>query len=242
MIVHCFYMMPATCILLYYSYMYSLIVSLFLMMPITVILLQPVVKRMCDSIRCWIHRSTHNIIYTRNTYDVYIDRYTDTSICRALYIAHKSPHIYRKRKQRHWYRECSLQRMDVCRNVRHMWRAYAGTFICGGPMKVLSPHVDHKWRLCSIPPGALRIACGQPQAARLRPISLLRFIPTKIAWLKLSGKFRMGLAIPPLKLKILLESNPLTSIIVARRLAVKIIPGAHLGHRHHLDILQTMSK
>ena len=45
-------------------------------------------------------------------------------------------------------------------------------------------------------------------------------IPTKIAWLKLSGNFPMGLGIPPLKIQILLESNSLKSRILVRRLAV----------------------
>ena len=39
-------------------------------------------------------------------------------------------------------------------------------------------------------------------------------IPAKIAWLKLSGKFPMGLEIPPLKTKIMLESNPLKSTML----------------------------
>ena len=42
----------------------------------------------------------------------------------------------------------------------------------------------------------------------------------EIAWLKLYRKFPMGLGTPPLKLKILLGSNPLTSRILVRRLAV----------------------
>ena len=38
--------------------------------------------------------------------------------------------------------------------------------------------------------------------------------PTKIAWVKLSGKIPLGLGIPPLKFKIMLESNPLKSIML----------------------------
>ena len=45
-------------------------------------------------------------------------------------------------------------------------------------------------------------------------------IPTNIARLKLSGKFPMGLEIPPLRIKITLESNPLKSTMLVRRLAV----------------------
>ena len=56
--------------------------------------------------------------------------------------------------------------------------------------------------------------------AGLRPISLLTLHPAKIAWLKLSGKSPMGLRIPHLNNNIMLESNPLTSTMLAGRLAV----------------------
>ena len=49
-----------------------------------------------------------------------------------------------------------------------------------------------------------------------------KIIPTKICWLKLSGKFPKGLEILPLKMKILLEPNPLKSRILVLRLAVSI--------------------
>ena len=45
----------------------------------------------------------------------------------------------------------------------------------------------------------------------LRQISLLTLHPTKITWLKLSG-----MRIPPLKIKIMLESNPLKSMLWGR--------------------------
>ena len=45
-------------------------------------------------------------------------------------------------------------------------------------------------------------------------------IPTNIAWLKLSGKFPMSLGIPPLKFKIMLESNPLKSSMLVGGLGV----------------------
>ena len=45
-------------------------------------------------------------------------------------------------------------------------------------------------------------------------------LPAKIAWLKLSRKFPMDVRIPPLKMKIMLESNPLKSRNLVRRLAV----------------------
>ena len=47
-----------------------------------------------------------------------------------------------------------------------------------------------------------------------------KIIPTKICWLNISGKFPMCLGIPPLQIKIMLESNPLKSRILVWRLAV----------------------
>ena len=38
-----------------------------------------------------------------------------------------------------------------------------------------------------------------------------KILPTKIRWLKISGRFPTDMIIPPLKLKILLESNALKS-------------------------------
>ena len=61
----------------------------------------------------------------------------------------------------------------------------------------------------------------------VRPISLLTLHPTNIAWLKLSGKFPMGLGIPPLQIKIMLESNPLKSTMLVGRLAVFATKCAH---------------
>ena len=58
-----------------------------------------------------------------------------------------------------------------------------------------------------------------PTGGLLCPISLLKIIPTKICWLKLSKKFPMGITIPHLTIKIMLESNPLKSRILVRRLA-----------------------
>ena len=45
-------------------------------------------------------------------------------------------------------------------------------------------------------------------------------IPTNLAWLKPSGKSPMGLGIPPLKIKIALEANPLKSIMLVGRFPV----------------------
>ena len=66
-------------------------------------------------------------------------------------------------------------------------------------------------------------AVGSLTSATVRPISLLRLSPTKIARLKPSGKSPMGLRILPLRIKLLLASNPLKSRILSiRRLAVQV--------------------
>ena len=54
---------------------------------------------------------------------------------------------------------------------------------------------------------------GRPPAPRL---SLLK------VRLKLSGKFSMDLRIPPLKITVMLEPNPLKSRILVRRLAARL--------------------
>ena len=51
-------------------------------------------------------------------------------------------------------------------------------------------------------------------------------IPTKIAWLKLSGKYPMCLGSSPLSIQILLESNPLKSIMLVGKLAVARLSSA----------------
>ena len=48
-----------------------------------------------------------------------------------------------------------------------------------------------------------------------------KIIPTKIPWLNISREFPMNIRIPPLWIKILLESNPPKSRILVRRLAVR---------------------
>ena len=58
--------------------------------------------------------------------------------------------------------------------------------------------------------------CGQ----LLTPNPPTNIVPTNIAWVKLSGKFPMDMRIPPLYIKIVLESNPPKSTILVGRLAV----------------------
>ena len=73
-----------------------------------------------------------------------------------------------------------------------------------------------------------------------------KILPTKIRWLKTSGKFPMDLRIQFLKFRILLESNPWKSRILVRRLAAvcgrceKVLPEAHKQQRtpHQIDIHQ----
>ena len=57
-------------------------------------------------------------------------------------------------------------------------------------------------------------------ACRGTPNLPAEIIPTKIRWLETSGKFPMDTRIPPLRIKILLESYPPNSMILVRRLAV----------------------
>ena len=63
------------------------------------------------------------------------------------------------------------------------------------------------------------IGCGAPSTwSRRREVETQPNLPTEIvpnksAWRKLSGKFPVGLGVPPLKTKALLESNPLKSLI-----------------------------
>ena len=49
-----------------------------------------------------------------------------------------------------------------------------------------------------------------------------RFVPAKIARLKTPGEFPADMRIPALEIKILTESNPLTSRISVRRLAARL--------------------
>ena len=73
-------------------------------------------------------------------------------------------------------------------------------------------------------------ACSKPMTAgrffrRRRSIGTpnppTNITHTNIAWVKLYGKFPMGLGIPPHNINIMLESNPLTSIMLVRGLAIR---------------------
>ena len=79
-------------------------------------------------------------------------------------------------------------------------------------------------------PRMLRLAVAAQR--HIRPISVTKIIPAKIAGLKLSGRFPMDMRIPPLELKVLLESSPPKSRIVVRRLAVPTRESDHDKRRH----------
>ena len=72
-------------------------------------------------------------------------------------------------------------------------------------------------------------AClGSADFPILTPDLPTNIIPAKIAWLKSSWKSPMDMRTPPLQIKILLESNPLRSRILVRRLAVPRSQVAHV--------------
>ena len=56
--------------------------------------------------------------------------------------------------------------------------------------------------------------------AEITPNPHTNIMPSNNAWLKLSGKSPMDMRVPPLIIKIMLESNPLKSIILVGRLGV----------------------
>ena len=91
------------------------------------------------------------------------------------------------------------------------------------------PHVQPPG--CFLVPPSEKVARASLDASRVasqthargvlpRTPNLPKIMPTKICWLKTYSKFPMGLGIPPLEIKIMLESNPLTSRILVRRLGV----------------------
>ena len=67
------------------------------------------------------------------------------------------------------------------------------------------------------------ISMGSPLTCEERLVSLLRLSLLRFRRLETSGKFPLGLRIPPLEIKILLESNPLKSRILVRGLAIRPI-------------------
>ena len=61
---------------------------------------------------------------------------------------------------------------------------------------------------------------------RTRPISLLRIALLRFVDSKFAGEIPLDMRIPPLRMNIMLESNPPNSRILVRRLAV-LCPAAH---------------
>ena len=65
---------------------------------------------------------------------------------------------------------------------------------------------------------------GKPrqESASGMPNLTTKIIPTKVCWPNISGKSPMDMIIPPLNIKIMLESNPLKSRSLVWRLAVDV--------------------
>ena len=68
----------------------------------------------------------------------------------------------------------------------------------------------------------VRLHMDDPSRGTPTPNVPTKIIPTKICWLNISGKFSMDMRIPPLNINIMLESNPLKSRRLVRRLAVNV--------------------
>ena len=80
------------------------------------------------------------------------------------------------------------------------------------------------------------VAFEDSQAPVTTPSLPTKIIPAKIRWLNISGKFPVDMRVPPLEIKILLESKPLKFRILVRRLAVP-----PLSKRRHADFHSTAS-
>ena len=76
---------------------------------------------------------------------------------------------------------------------------------------------------CNKNPNQDRTERARVESGCVRPVSILRSSLLRFGDSKLPGKFPMNLGIPPLNIQIRLESDPLKSIILVRRLAVRSI-------------------
>ena len=99
-------------------------------------------------------------------------------------------------------------------------------FPCRWPWGSSTPAASRSPRAESYVPSTVQVAPSPstvyiaPRSYLRAPNLLIKILPTKIRWLKLSGKFPMNVIISPLNIEILLESNPLKSRSLVRRLAV----------------------
>ena len=59
--------------------------------------------------------------------------------------------------------------------------------------------------------------------SHLTPDLPTKIIPTEIRWLKLSGRYPVEMRMPTLKIEIMFESNPRTTRILVRMLAVFVL-------------------
>ena len=116
---------------------------------------------------------------------------------------------------------------SVARDKTHRWPLAEVTLV----FVPLGGSTGHREYLIShrrgVPPGVptgtnTKGSSRRPlsQAPLVRPILPTNIIPTNIAWLKLSGRFPMDMRIPPLKIRIMLESNPLKSTMLVGGLGV----------------------
>ena len=80
-------------------------------------------------------------------------------------------------------------------------------------------YIGLRWQPPARNPGVSLLK--EPARARVAPGLPAKIVPVvRFCRLETSGKFRMDMRIPPLKIEMSLESNPLKSRILARRLAV----------------------
>ena len=79
---------------------------------------------------------------------------------------------------------------------------------------------------------------GKRPEGEILPAKIIptKIIPTKLCGLKLSGEFPMDIRIPPLKIKILLESNLPKSRILVGRLAVRCAVRARVSAARSPDV------
>ena len=140
---------------------------------------------------------------------------------------------------------------STCSNscfVHNIWNVTLGFFNCFGPVARERPRShnlisrdtlnSNSRRHCRIPPftkvslsyasnveACMEYTCSERKPSNsdqaITPNLPTKIIPAKIRWLKLPGKSPMDMRIPPLKLKILLESSPLKSRILVRRSAAE---------------------
>ena len=148
--------------------------------------------------------------------------YTNEHIYVYIYIyihIYKAPLCPGRRRPRTGPSRSGCGRSRLCTGARP-WGAGARTSVSTWPSPSPTPRAT--WIEGSHSPGWLGLSSPTRGSAAGTPNLPTKITPIKIAWFKFSWKCPMCLGIPPLKLKIkiVLESNPLKSRVLARRLAV----------------------